>query len=453
MKNVLLFGMLAGLLVLQSCGGFFDEKPQKSLVVPQNLDDFQAILDAKPRAMNSSLSAGLMSSDELFLSPPVLARLSYALVSAYFWRDEFYLPDENDPSWNTCYRKVFHANLVIDGLKDYNPTSRLEEERMAVLEASARFFRAQGHFEAVSHFAPYSVHSAPDPLGVPVRLTSDLNLKVGRLSQAEVYRQIMEDLEFGISILPTKPDVPTRPSAWAAHAMLSRVHHYRQNYEASLFHAEKALGIGDGLMDYGSLDSTLTYSFEIFHPEVIFYGELLSGTYAASAATYVNPDLVELYGKQDYRPFYFFKKSAVDTLYNFKGHYTGDYFLFGGLAVNEMVLNKAEAALRLGQEAKAVESLNYLLSNRLVKEAFEPIIGEGENSLLQRILNERRKELVFRGTRWLDLRRLNTDPNTEVTLSRNYNEEKSILPPRDIRYVLPIPPLEISLNGLQQNPR
>lgn len=453
MKNILLIGLMAGVLVLQSCGGFFDEKPDKSLVVPQSLDDFQAVLDAKPRAMNSSLAVGLLGSDDLFLAPPVLTRLSYTLVSSYFWRDEFYLPDESDASWNTCYRKVFHANLVIDGLKDYEPTSPLESERMEVLEASARFFRAQGHFEAVSHYAPYSDHTLPDLLGVPVRLTSDLNVRVGRIAQEDVYRQIIEDLEFGLSILPAKPDVPTRPSAWAAHAMLSRVHHYRQNYEASLLHAEKALEIGDDLMDYSILDSTRNYSFEIFNPEVIFYGELLSGIYALSAATYVNPDIVKLYKKEDFRTSIFFEKAAVDTLYNFKGHYTGDYYVFGGLAVNEVYMNRAEAAVRLGQEEKALESLNYLLSNRMKKEGFEPVSGGGEKSVLEIVLEERRKELLFRGIRWLDLKRLNTDPDTEVTLFRKFNEEKNTLLPRDPKYVLPIPPLEISLNPMEQNPR
>lgn len=452
MKNTLVIGLIAGLLAIQSCDGFFEEKPNKSLVVPQSLDDFQAVLDAKPRAMNSSLSVGLLSSDDLILGPSILNQLSYSQVSSYFWRDDFYLPDESDPNWSTCYRKVFHANLVIDGLKDYEAKSSLEFERMAILEASARFFRAQGHFEAVSHYAPYSDYTAPDQMGVPVRQTSDLNVKVGRMSQEEVYRQILEDLEFGLSVLPAKPDVPTRPSAWAAHAMLSRVHLYRQNFEASLYHAEKALEIGDVLMDYGSLDSTLTYSFEIFNPEVIFYGELLSGRYALNAATYVNPEIVDLYQEDDYRPFFFFKKSATKTLFNFRGHYTGAYFVFGGLAVNEVIINRAEAAVRLGQEDKALESLNYLLSNRMKKEGYQPVTGDGEKSLLEIVLEERRKELVFRGIRWLDLKRLNTDQSTEVTLVRKYNDENSTLTPRDPKYVIPIPPMEISLNPMEQNP-
>ena len=453
MKNIFLTGLAVGLLALQSCNGFFDEKPSKSLVVPRSLDDFQAVLDAKPRAMNSTLSVGLLSSDDLVLGLSVLNRLSYSQVSSYFWRDDFYLPDESDPNWYTCYRKVFHANLVIDGLKDYDPKSDLESERMIVLEASARFYRAQGHFEALSHFAPYSDYSSPIQLGVPLRLTSDLNVKVGRMSQEEVYGQIVKDLEFGLVALPAKPDVPTRPSAWAAHAMLSRVHLYRQNFEASLYHSEKALEIDNVLMDYSSLDSTLTYSFEIFNPEVIFYGELLSGTYALSAATYVNPEIVDLYREDDYRPFFFFKKSSVDSLYNFRGHYTGAYFVFGGLAVNEVILNMAEAAARMGQEIKALESLNYLLANRMKKESFTPITEVAEESVLGIILEERRKELVFRGIRWLDLKRLNTDSPTEVMLFRKYNEEKSTLAPNDLRYVIPIPPAEIALNSMEQNPR
>ncbi|SFH51083.1 RagB/SusD family nutrient uptake outer membrane protein [Pedobacter insulae] len=453
MKNISYLLLFSGFFLLSSCEKYFDEKTDISLVVPQTLDDFQAILDAKPRGMNSSALAGFLSSDDLFLGPAILARLNYREVSAYFWRKDFYLPDEVGSDWNNAYRKVFHANLVLDGLKGYKTRSVAEENRAKILEASAKFYRALGHFESLSYFAEYYNSTNSMQLGVPIRLTSDLNQKAKRSTQKDSYQQIIDDLKFGLNILPDKPEVPTRPSAWAAHALLSRIYLYMGDYEAAYIHANATLEIDDVLMDYAKLNSNLTYSFQIFNSEVIHYGELISGRYAYDASTFVNPEIVRLYSKDDLRLFYFFKNSSVDSLKNFRGNYTGDYYIFGGLAINEVLLNRAEAAVRIGQNDRALESVNYLLANRINPASFQPYVGVKDNDLLNIIMLERRKELVFRGIRWLDLKRYNNDPSTAITLFRNYNVENSTLPPRDIRYVIPIPPKEIALNPMQQNPR
>jgi len=68
-------------------------------------------------------------------------------------------------------------------------------------------------------------------------------------------------------------------------------------------------------------------------------------------------------------------------------------------------------------------------------------------------LKERRKELLFRGLRWTDLRRLNLDPRFAVTLARNVSGQIYSLPPEDPRYAWPIPDDEIQASGIPQNPR
>ena len=453
MKNKILILFSLMFSALMGCEGYFDEKPDISLVVPQTLGDFQAILDAEPRGLNSSPSVGLLSSDDLVLGQAILDRLNYAQVSSYFWRDEFYLPGEDDSNWFTAYRKVFHANLVLDGLKDYNPQSDAEVKEMGILAASAKFYRAVGHFEALSYFADVFKAEVQDQLGVPIRLTSDLNQKIRRSTQQQCYDQIIQDLQEALQELPAKPSVLTRPSKWAAHSMLSRILLYKQDYEGALIHAEESLKIGDTLMDYTELDSTLSYSFEIFNPEVIHYGELLSSRYATSTATFVTPEIVKLYQEGDLRPFFFFKDSEVDSLKNFRGNYTGAYYIFGGLAVDEVVLNKAEAAARMGDSERAINALDLLIRNRVSTEYLPNWTGIGDNELLSAIKAERRKELVFRGIRWLDLKRYNLQSNEAITLSREYNAGGSQLLPLDQKYVIPIPPIEMELNPLQQNPR
>lgn len=162
--------------------------------------------------------------------------------------------------------------------------------------------------------------------------------------------------------------------------------------------------------------------------------------------------MIALYGPADLRTSLFFKKAAVPNRFNFKGNYTGDFYHFGGLATDEVLLNLAESGARIGKEEESLEALNYLLENRYM-DGFEPLADLEGEMLLQKVLEERRKELVFRGIAWLDLKRLNRYPEFARSLKRNYNTEGGDLPPNDARYALLIPPLEMNLNPMPQNNR
>ncbi|HTM98670.1 MAG TPA: RagB/SusD family nutrient uptake outer membrane protein, partial [Pedobacter sp.] len=74
-------------------------------------------------------------------------------------------------------------------------------------------------------------------------------------------------------------------------------------------------------------------------------------------------------------------------------------------------------------------------------------------NVLALILAERRKELICRGTRWMDLKRLNLEPANATTLTRNVNGLTYTLLPNSKRYALPIPDEEILISGLPQNIR
>ena len=69
------------------------------------------------------------------------------------------------------------------------------------------------------------------------------------------------------------------------------------------------------------------------------------------------------------------------------------------------------------------------------------------------ILAERRKELVMRGTRWADLRRLNKEPKYATTLVRDLDAEQYELKPGSPKWVWPLPIEAIDNGGYDQNPR
>ncbi|SHO65367.1 RagB/SusD family nutrient uptake outer membrane protein [Algoriphagus zhangzhouensis] len=437
---------------LGACSDYLDSKPDRNLVIPTTLDDFQGLLDAELYGMNVVPMSGFIASDDPYFGSGLLARLSFNQNAVYFWEKEIYLPDENDVNWSAPYQKVFYANVVLDGLNEFSPQNQVEENRMLELEASARFYRAMGHFEVLMLFAESFDPSREDQLGVPIRLTSDINQKVGRATMKESFAQILLDLEEGLEFLPVQADIPSRPSQWAAQAMLGRVYLMMHSFEESYQASSRALAIDNTLMNYRELDSTLTYSFERMHPETVFYGRVMNSRFTTNGENYVNPELVALYDSLDMRPFFFFRETGDSALYNFRGNYTGDFYQFGGIATDEVLLNLAEAGARTGYEAEANEALKYLLENRMA----EGYVWEGDFAgaeLMEKIILERRKELAFRDIRWMDLKRYNLYSELAITLNREFNESSATLLPNDSRYALEIPPLEINLNPMPQNVR
>lgn len=116
-----------------------------------------------------------------------------------------------------------------------------------------------------------------------------------------------------------------------------------------------------------------------------------------------------------------------------------------------MVLIVAECSARLGNVDKALEYINSLLIKRYKSSSYVPVRVEGKEQALALILKERNKELLFRGVRWHDLKRLKRE--YLITLVRTVGSETFRLPPDDKKWTLPIPPNVVRLSGMQQNER
>src|SRR5690606_12084108 len=116
----------------------------------------------------------------------------------------------------------------------------------------------------------------------------------------------------------------------------------------------------------------------------------------------------------------------------------------------EIYLIKAECEARVGNIATALKTINELLKNRY-DGTFTPFSSDDNEAVLRFVLNERRKELIWRGLRWSDLRRLNKDIRFAKTISRDVDGTTYTLEPGSPKYVLPIPNSVILNNDMQQN--
>jgi hypothetical protein len=89
---------------------------------------------------------------------------------------------------------------------------------------------------------------------------------------------------------------------------------------------------------------------------------------------------------------------------------------------------------------------------RWKENTFIPIVINNADSALAVILQERRKELLMRGLRWMDIKRLNEE-GAGIIVTRKINGQVINLSPKDPRFALPIPEDVIALSGMKQNPR
>jgi hypothetical protein len=168
----------------------------------------------------------------------------------------------------------------------------------------------------------------------------------------------------------------------------------------------------------------------------------------------VDSVLYKSYEAEDLRKLLYFQDAQGNGTVAFEGSYTGvGYELFNGLATDELYLLRSEANARLNNLNDAMDDLNFLLSKRYVTGKFAPRVADTKEEALDIILMERRKELLNRGTRWADLRRLNEEPQYATNLKRELGTAVYSLPPNDPRYALLIPGKVIQLSAVNQNPR
>jgi len=435
--------------------GFLDAKPSKSLLVPTTLSDFRALLDFSDN-LNVAPGLNVISSDDFYRSGNTFVSLNPVGQNTYLWSKDLY-SGTTVQDWTRPYADVFAANVVLDGLKALGPGSYDPGEYNAV-KGTALFLRGYSFYGLAQEFAAnYDPATANTLPGIPLHLTSDVNVIGGRGTLEQTYAQITADLSEAATLLPANALFKSRPNIAAARAMLARVYLTMGDYGKAQAAATASLQQNGALTDYNTLSATASRPFPYPLPdnaaEVSFYATLIStSSYNSSSSTLIDTGLYASYDANDLRKALYFK-TAAGGQHSFKGTYSGNTGMFAGTATDEVYLIRAECYARQGDAASAMADLNTLLATRWKTGTYVPFTAADADSALGIILTERRKELVGRGLRWGDLKRLNTDNRFATTLKRIINGQTYTLAPGSPNYVLPIPDNELHTSGIPQNPR
>ena len=449
------FSTMIVLLGLSSvgCKKFLDIKSDNKLVVPQTLNDIQGLLDdADKMNLRTTPSYGEASADDYFLMPTSLAPLGVNGRELYLWQP---IPYRFQNDWSVGYLAIYNTNLALDMLNDIEKNT-VNSTMWNNVKGSALFYRAFYELLLLGQFGlAYDDQTSESDLGIVLRRSSDFNIPSVRSSVAECYRAILTDLEASLSYLPNYPQHVMRPSKLAAHALLARTHLYMRNYNASLASAEAALALKSILMDYNNdvdiYSLNVAVPFKPLNKEIIFYTEMFGGFgLQAPTRASVNADLYASYRNDDLRKTGFFLASGVNQ--RFKGSYTSHASaLFSGLAVDELYLTQAECLAYINKEEQGMDVLNKFLKMRWRNTiAYVPLMAIDKSEALNQIRIERRKSLLMRGLRWMDIKRQNKE-GADINLTRTVDGISYTLPPNSAKYALPLPTDIIEQTGMPQN--
>ena len=450
------------MVLLTSCNtdDFLDIKP-KNVLIPTTLEDFRLLLDNQNN-MNISPYSGQYSADDLdVVSSDFIIRSFERRM--YTWDEELFLPTDELTDWSYSYDAIFTVNAVLEGLES---SSEGSDNDRNIIKGEALFYRAFHHFNLVGIFAThYDSSTASSDLGVPLKLTTDVFAQVTRASVQEVYDAVINDLNAATQLL-SNGSLKTRPSKVAAFGLLARVYLNMGEFTSALEAANSYLAIKSTLLDYNSLtpgDSStsggiISAGFED-NPELTFLSHSFPEEISGFLIPLVTSDFVNNFDSNDKKREIFFEPFSGSHYYFIGNYNTAARFFwstpgpFSGISTDEVYLIKAECLARAGQISNAMDALNTLLENRYETGTFTPFVAASQEDAITTILEERRKQLLFRTTRWQDLKRLNKESGRETTLTRNFDGETHTLLPNDSKYVLPIPPKEIEKSGIEQNPR
>lgn len=452
MKVYYIFILCLGLI---SCNKkeFLDESPRSDLFVPTTLEDFQALLD-NDIVLNMTPVLGELSADNYYLLQSSWSSLTTKEKNAYTWEKDTYNGEGKVVDWNTPYQQVLYANVILDGLNKVAITDE-NLKQWNNIKGAALFTRAYAFFNLAQVFAlPYNAATVNEDLGIPLKLTPNIDEKLQRPTLEQTYSQILKDLlEAKTLLFDSISSTRIRPNKPAAFALLARVFLSMHEYHNAGANADSSLQLYNTLIDYNTRDGNSTRPFDKLNVETMYQSRFVETNVLKGISGYglVDTNLYSTYAHNDLRRSLFFNIIPGGRI-NFKGSYTGLIFAFTGLATDETYLIRAECRARANDVTGAMDDLNTLLEKRWKSGFFVPLTAATWEQALNAILIERRKELPCRGVRWTDIRRLNLEtPNIKPV--RFINNLPYELPVNSPKYALPIPPDAEQLGNYKPNER
>lgn len=445
---------LVSTIVMTGCDQFLEEKSDKSLGIPTTIEDFKAILNDDYFLNSGFSSMGEASSDDFYLSDADYNGLYYESDKRlYSWMPDYVTRTASGAGheWYICYTGIYPVNSILKGLDD----NKLVGQEADELRGQSLVFRAARYLDGIQIWGPvYNKETAHIDLGMVLRTDPDFTISSVRSSVKETYDLIIEDLTKAIPMLPTHVVSASLPTKAAAYGLLARAYLIMGDYEKALINAQEALRFPNQIIDFNNLNPAVAYPIPATRQtssEIVFFTNMFYSNIININTAKITKELYNLYDTNDLRRAIYFRKNVADEIF-FKGTHMGHQGLITGITSAELYLIIAECQVRLDRLDKASDAINQLKIKRWDKNKYSPYVLNNKVEALELVLAERRRELVGRGLRWVDIKRLNRD-GANIILKRTINNKELVLPANDKRYAISIPEDVIEMTGMTQNPR
>lgn len=321
--------------------------------------------------------------------------------------------------WTNTYPLLFVINSAIEGLT--GSTSLTPAVKQQLL-GEAKFMRAFCYFYLVNLYAD-----------VPLVTTTDykVNAVIARSPRTLVYQQIISDLKSAQKLLNTNyvysdaitiTSERTRPTSWAATALLARTYLYTQNWDSSETQATMIIN-NSGLYSLDTLNAVFlknsTEAIWQLQPVQVGWNTQDAQLYTIPATgpsgtwpVYLSANLLNSFEPGDQRRINWVDSvTAGGVTYYYPYKYKSDT-LNAPVTEYEMVLRlgeqyliRAEAEAEQNDLTHATYDLNVLRN----RGGLLNTTATTQSDLLAAIQHERQVELFTEwGHRWLDLKRTGT---------------------------------------------
>ena len=465
MKNVTTILAICVVVMLTGCNDYLDIKP-KGEKIPTTVSDYETLLNYESVQKVSDTYPAYLT-DDVFLpdvaegtATPGLNSVDQSIRNLYLFKKEVFGDAQDDGFWFASYNRIYYYNTVIDNIMNADGS---DEQQKLSIRAEALISRALEYLYLVNGYAKYyDVRTAESDPGVPLILDEDISKKnLVRASVKDVYAQIQSDLQTALPNLPMQAKGNAfRASKAAGYGVLAKMYLYMGNYAKALKAANAVLEMNNSLLDLKKYAVVKAQSSigrtnvpqDIDNPENI-YIKFAPYVYGLSSKVFGSDELISLFSEDDMRLQVYFTK-------NFRNIPTDKYvwapYLRANLAVSspEIYLIAAECEAREGSIERAIALINKLRDNRIKNNT--DIVATDRNDALQKVLEERRRELAMSGmVRYIDLKRLNQESQFAKTVTHVTGEGTFSLEPNSSLYVLPIPAkvMRFNKNSMQQNER
>ena len=448
MKRTLIYIFAATSLLCSSCSGdWLNLNPSTSVTTPQAIRTLEEAQIALNGIYRIAASHSYYGDNYLYYADcrgeDVQARISKGAgkrVSPYY---EFNVTADDALNitrvWNQPYSVIHQANSLLERIES-GVVATDDVTALNCIKAEALALRGLALFDLTRLFAmPYTLDNGAS-LGVPIEIKTTLPThQPARNTVAECYQQVIDDMTGALDLSALSTDKKDGYlNVWSVKALLSRVYLYMNNNE-------QALALAKEVMDNGGLYKLFT------HEE---YPTVWGKDFSSESLFEFYYTLSEPDGGTGGEGAPMVYAGYPKYLNKYPGK-TGDNPQDNDICIirlSEVYLNAAEAAFKLGGAENLKFSLDCL--NAIVSRA-NPVKSVGESELsLERILKERRKELVGEGHAFFDAMRNGLPVSRTGGWHLPSVSGAAVITPSDLRVALPIPQAEIDANpNMVQNPR